>query len=98
MELAAANNLPNDIDALKSALISAQVHAAGIEGNLASVTLELEGVTSALATERAQRSDDQALIAHLKLVIAKMQREKFGPRSEKSERLLEPVGTATGRS
>ena len=45
-------------------------------------------VNHELATERAERSDDRALIAHLKLVIAKMNREKFGPRSEKSERLL----------
>ena len=52
---------------------------------------ERDAVASELATERAQRSDDQALIAHLKLVIAKMKREKFGARSEKSQRLLDQM-------
>jgi transposase len=33
----------------------------------------------------------QALIEHLQLVIAKMQREKFGPHSEKSQRLIEQM-------
>jgi len=81
MKMTAADNFPNDIDALKLALIAAQIHSVNVESRLAIAENEL-------ATERAQRSDDQALIAHLKLVIAKMKREKFGPRSEKSQRLL----------
>ena len=32
-----------------------------------------------------------ALIEHLQLVIAKMQREKFGPRSERSQRLIDQL-------
>jgi Transposase C of IS166 homeodomain len=32
-----------------------------------------------------------ALIEHLQLVIAKMKREKFGPRSERSQRLIEQM-------
>src|SRR6516162_1238588 len=50
----AADHLPDDTDALKTALIEA----------------------------RAKLSGARALIEHLQLVIAKMQREKFGPRSE----------------
>jgi transposase len=91
MDLNAAADLPNDIEALKAALIMAQSRAAVIEGRLAQTESELTTVTGELAAERAQRSDDQALIAHLKLVIAKMKREKFGPRSEKSERLLDQL-------
>jgi transposase len=44
-----------------------------------------------LAVERAERSADRALIAHLKLQIAKLNRERFGPRSERSARLLDQM-------
>ncbi len=44
-----------------------------------------------LAEVRAQRSDDQALIAHLKLQIAKLNRERFGPHAERTARLLEQM-------
>jgi hypothetical protein len=69
------DELPDDTDALKAALIEA----------------------------RAKLSGARALIEHLQLVIAKMQREKFGPRSEHSQRLidqlelqLEELATAAG--
>ena len=58
--------IPNDIDALKTALIEARVE---------------------LALERLHRSDDQALIAHLKLLIAKLKRDKFGQSSERAKQL-----------
>ena len=95
MENPAANDLPDDIGVLRAALIAARAQAADIENRFTIVSGErneavsrLSIVNHELATERAERSDDRALIAHLKLVIAKMKREKFGPRSEKSERLL----------
>lgn len=95
MENSAANDLPDDIGVLRAALIAARAQAAAIENRFTIVSGErdeavsrLSIVNHELATERAERSDDRALIAHLKLVIAKMKREKFGPRSEKSERLL----------
>jgi transposase len=46
---------------------------------------------AALIETRAKLSGAQALIEHLQLVIAKMQREKFGPRSEKSQRLIDQL-------
>lgn len=91
MDVKAANDIPNDIDALKAALIAARVHAQDVESRLTVISHERDAVAGELASERAQRSDDQALIAHLKLVIAKMKREKFGPRSEKSQRLLDQM-------
>ena len=45
----------------------------------------------ALRMAQAQAADDQAQIAHLKLQIAKLQRERFGPRSERSARLLDQL-------
>ncbi|QOZ46252.1 IS66 family transposase [Bradyrhizobium sp. CCBAU 53340] len=41
-----------------------------------------------LASVRAQQSDDHALIAHLKLQIEKLNRDSYGPRSERTARLL----------
>jgi len=84
MEVNTVNDIPNDIEALKAALIAAQIHALDVQSKLTTVESEL-------AIERAQRSDDHALIAHLKLMIAKMKQDKFGPRSEKSQRLMDQM-------
>src|SRR6202521_4942139 len=62
--------LPDDIEALKAALIAARAE---------------------VASARAQRSDDQALIAHLKLQIEKLNRDRYGPRSERTARLLDQL-------
>ena len=43
------------------------------------------------AAARAQQSDDQALIAHLKLQIEKLNRDRYGPRSERTARLLDQL-------
>jgi transposase len=69
--------LPEDIDALKAALAAARAHAEHIE--------------TELAAARARLSDDQALIAHLKLQIAKLTRDRYGPRSERTARLLDQL-------
>ncbi len=63
-------SLPEDIEALKAALIVARAEA---------------------AAARAQQSDDQALIAHLKLQIEKLNRDRYGPRSERTARLLDQL-------
>ncbi|MBK3664795.1 IS66 family transposase [Bradyrhizobium diazoefficiens] len=44
-----------------------------------------------LAIVRAQQSDDQALIAHLKLQIERLNRDRHGPRSERTARLLDQL-------
>jgi transposase len=46
---------------------------------------------AALIEARAKLSGAEAMIAHLQLVIAKMKREMFGPRSERSQRLIEQM-------
>ncbi len=40
---------------------------------------------------RARNAEDAALIAHLKLMIAKLNREKYGPRAERTSRLLDQM-------
>src|SRR5579872_2253734 len=52
---------------------------------------DTDTLKAALIETRAKLSGAQALIEHLQLVIAKMQREKFGPRSERSQRLLDQL-------
>ena len=46
---------------------------------------------AALLETRAKLVGAQALIEHLQLVIAKMKREMFGPRSERSQRLIDQM-------
>jgi hypothetical protein len=69
--------LPDDIETLKSALTLALERA--------------DQVAAELAVEQARRSDDHALIALLKLQIEKLQRDRFGPRSERTARLLDQL-------
>jgi hypothetical protein len=66
---AAVSNLPNDVEALKALVVSMTRRATDAEAELANA--------------RAKASADQALIAHLKLQIAKLNRERFGPHSER---------------
>ena len=44
-----------------------------------------------LAVARAKASDEQALIAHQQLQIAKLTRQLYGPRSERRSRLLDQI-------
>jgi transposase len=51
----------------------------------------VDALKTALIETRAKLSGAEALIEHLQLVIAKMKREMFGPRSERSQRLLDQL-------
>ena len=73
-ELAA---LPDDVDALKAALLTARADVAR--------------VTAEAAAALAEQSSNLALIAHLKLQIEKLNRDRFGPRSERTTRLLDQM-------
>ena len=52
---------------------------------------DVDTLKAALTEARAKLSGATALIEHLQLVIAKMKRERFGPRSERSQRLLDQM-------
>jgi transposase len=52
---------------------------------------DTDALKAALIEARAKLVGAQALIEHLQLVIDKMKREKFGPRSERSRRLIEQM-------
>src|SRR5438046_10504397 len=52
---------------------------------------DVEALKAALIETRAKLSGATALIDDLQLVIAKMKREMFGPRSERSQRLIDQM-------
>ncbi|HEY8450019.1 MAG TPA: IS66 family transposase [Bacillota bacterium] len=52
---------------------------------------DVDALRAALIEARAKLSGAAAMIEHLQLVIAKMRRERFGPRSERSQRLLDQL-------
>ena len=74
---ATVSSLPDNIKALKALVVAMAQRATEAEAELANA--------------RARASADQALIAHLKLQIAKLNRERFGPHSERSRRLLDQL-------
>src|ERR1700721_1081300 len=77
---AARDDLPDDIDALKTALLAERDRAAR--------------VAAELAVAQARASDDQALIAHQQLQIAKLTRALYGQHAERSVRLVDQMELA----
>ena len=69
--------LPDDVAALKAALAAERAQKLAIEAEL--------------AIARAKASEDMALIAQQKLRIAKLERQVYGQRSERSARLIEQL-------
>jgi transposase len=80
-------NLPDDIAALHAALVAE--HGKRMEEAAKAARVEAE-----LAVAKAKASDDQALIAHQQLQIAKLTRQLYGQRSERTERLLDQMELA----
>ena len=70
-------DLPDDVDALKAALIASRAEVARVEA---------EAVAA-----RAQLAEHQAVIAALKLQIDQYNRDRYGPRSERIVRLLDQL-------
>jgi transposase len=69
--------LPDDVAALKAALAAERDRRILAEADAASA--------------KARLSAEEALIGHLKLQIEKLKRELYGPRSERTARLLYQV-------
>lgn len=69
--------MPDDIAALKAALASERAKAFEIAAEL--------------AVARAKGAEDDALIAHQKLHIAKLMRQLYGQKSERASRLIEQL-------
>ena len=80
-------DLRNDIAALQAALVEERVKR--IEEAARAARVEAE-----LAVAKAKASDDQAVIAHQQLQIAKLTRQLYGQRSERTVRLLDQMELA----
>jgi transposase len=81
---AGRHDLPNDIEALKAALAAERDRRIIAEAEAAVAKADA-------AVAKARVSDDHALIVHLKLQIEKLKRELYGPRSERTARLLDQL-------
>src|SRR3954471_7104511 len=77
---AAREDLPEEIEALRAALLAERARAARVEAEL--------------AVARAKASEDEALIAHQRLQIEKLTRQLYGPRTERTVRLLDQMELA----
>src|SRR5689334_17669583 len=78
--VARREDLPEEIEALRAALLAERARAARVEAEL--------------AVARAKASDDAALIAHQRLQIEKLTRQLYGPRSERTVRLVDQMELA----
>ncbi len=65
-----SDSLPDDIDALKAALLAER---------------------AARRESEARASGAEAMVAHLKLLIAKMKRDRFGASAERGRKLLDQL-------
>jgi transposase len=74
------NDLPEDIDALRAALLAERARATRVEAEL--------------AVAKAKASDDAALIAHQRLQIEKLARQLYGQHSERTVRLIDQMELA----
>jgi transposase len=77
---ATRDDQPEDIDALRAALLAERVRAARVEAEL--------------AIARAKASDDEAVIAHQQLQIAKLTQQLYGQHSERTVRLIDQMELA----
>jgi transposase len=84
---AAREDLPEDVDALKAALLAER-------GKRIDEATRAARVEAELAVAKAKASDDQALIAHQQLQIAKLTRQLYGQHSERTVRLLDQMELA----
>jgi len=78
------SNLPDDVAALKQVLKMAFAKASAAEQKHLDAAAEL-------AVAKAMASEDKALIAHQALRIAKLERQLYGPRKERSAQLQDQM-------
>jgi transposase len=84
---ATRKDLPDDIDALRAALIAERAKRIDEAARAARVEAEL-------AVAKAKASDDAAVIAHQQLQIEKLTRQLYGHHSERTVRLIDQMELA----
>src|SRR5690348_13267921 len=76
----AREDLPEEVDALRAALLAERARATRVEAEL--------------AVARAKASEDEALIAHQRLQIEKLTRQLYGHQSERTAQLINQMELA----
>ena len=87
MDDTALDAVPDDIGALRAALLAVQSIAAAATARADDEAARAARVEAELAVAKAKASYDAALIAHQDLTIRKLQRALHGQSSERSARL-----------
>ncbi len=80
--------LPDDIETLKRMLHERDIAIAQRDVELDAAVRELRGAEAKAARATAAVSGAYALVEHLRLEIKRLNREKFGPTSERTKRLI----------
>ena len=83
--------LPDDIETLKRMLHERDIAIAQHDATLAAAERALRGAEAKAARATAEVSGAYALVEHLRLEIKRLNREKFGPTSERTQRLIEQM-------
>ena len=84
-------DLPGDVTALKQALKTALARAGEAQNKATAAEQKHFDVAAELAVAKAMASEDKALIAHQALRIAKLERQVYGPRKERSAQLQDQM-------
>ncbi len=82
--ISAISALPNDVEALKALVLAFRDEAQ-------TAVRRADDFEAKLANANARESATAALIAHLKLQIAKLKREQYGASAERTRRLLDQM-------
>jgi transposase len=72
-------------------LATAKAELAAVMARAGDAEAALAAVKATLAVAQAKNADDDALIAHQRLEIAKLKRQLYGTRSERSARLIDQL-------
>src|SRR5580698_4172379 len=85
------DDLPSDLASALTALQAEREARLRVEAERDIAQMRAINWQAEAANARAKLSDNEALIAHLELRIEKLKRELYGPRSERTARLIEQL-------
>ena len=83
--------LPDDIETLKQMLHERDIAIAQRDVTLAAAEHALRGAEARAARATAEVSGAYAMVEYLKLEIKRLNRDKFGPTSERTQRLIDQM-------
>ena len=82
---------PSELASARLALLAEREARLKVEAERDVAVTEAANWQAEAISAQAKLSDTEAVIAHLQLMIEKLKREKYGPRSERTRRLIEQL-------